>query len=75
MKTISRTISEELFNEIRRIELSVMHLGGYIQNPDCVNESNARINFINFDTDYKLIINRLEVLRENVFNLHDDIIV
>jgi len=73
MKTMNREKSEQLFNEVRKIEMSVMRLGGYVQNPAYVNENNAGRNYQDFDTDYKIIIKRLEGLRENMLLLHKQI--
>jgi len=73
MKTMNREKSEQLFNEVRKIEMSVMRLGGYVQNPDYVNKNNAGRNYQDFDTDYKIIIKRLEGLRENMLLLHKQI--
>lgn len=74
MKTMNRDKSEELFNEIRRIEMSVMHLGGYVQNPDFVNENNAERIYQEFAGNYHEIISRLEELRVKMLDLHKDII-
>lgn len=74
MKTMNREISERQFYEIKYIESLISNLGSYIQNPDFVNKTNARQNFNDFDDTYDQIIDRLEKLREKVFDLHQDIL-
>lgn len=70
MKTLNRTKSEELFNEIKDIKFLVGQLGSCVQNPDFVNEENVEENYRYFDDDYKKVIKRLEKLRENMLLLH-----
>jgi len=43
-KTLNPQKSEELWNEIKNIEYLVSKLGGCVQNPDFVNEENAKEN-------------------------------
>jgi len=74
MKTLNPQKSEELFNEIKNIEYLVSNLGGCVQNPDFVNEENAIENFNNFDDDYDKVINKLEKVRKELFDLYSEII-
>ena len=74
MKTLDRNKSEELWNEVKSIEFLVSKLGGCVQNPDFVNKSNVRDNYEMFINDYTRLIGRLEELKENIFNIHDDLV-
>jgi len=74
MKTLNPQKSEELWNEIKNIEYLISKLGGCVQNPDFVNEKNAIENFNNFDDDYDKVINKLEKVREELFDLYSEII-
>lgn len=74
MKTLDSQESEKLFYEIKNIEFLVKHLGGYVQNPDFVNKSNVRENYEMFINDYIKLIDRLEELKENMFEIHDELI-
>jgi len=74
MKTLNPQKSEELWNEIKNIEYLVSKLGGCVQNPDFVNEENAIENFNKFDDDYDKVIDKLEKVREEVFDLYSEII-
>lgn len=74
MKTLNREKSEELFYEIKNIEFLVQHLAGCVQNPDFVNKSNVRENYKMFINSYTKLINRLEELKENIFEIHDNLI-
>jgi len=73
-KTLNRDKSEELFNEIKSIEYLVSKLGGCVQNPDFVDKSNVRDNYEMFYLDYIKLIGRLENLKENIFELHDNLV-
>lgn len=74
MQTLDRVKSEELFNEIKNIEFLVRNLGGCVQNPDFVNKSNVRENYEMFINDYIKLIGRLENLKEDIFNIHDELV-
>jgi len=74
VKTLNREKSEELFNEIRRIEYLVSKLGGCVQNPDFVNEENAKENLRYFLNDYDRVIDKLVNFKINILYLHDEII-
>ena len=73
MKTLDPKKSEELFYELRKLELMVMHLGGYVQNPDYVIENNAKENYDKFSLHCDNVINQLENIRDDVFNMHDSV--
>ena len=75
MKTLNSQKSEELWNEIKNIEYLVSKLGGCVQNPDFVNEENAQENYEYFYNDYKKVIEKLNMFRQNIFLLHDELIL
>ena len=75
MKTLNPQKSEELWKEIKSIEYLVSKLGGWVQNPDFVNEDNAIENYRFFLNDYTKIIDRLRNLRENIAILYENIII
>jgi len=74
MKTLNTQKSEELWNEIKSIEYLVSKLGGCVQNPDFVNEENARENYNYFINDYYKIMDKLVELKNNILILHDELI-
>jgi len=74
MKTLNSQKSEKLWNEIKNIEFLVSKLGGCVQNPDFVNEENAKENLRYFLNDYDRVIDKLVQLKINILYLHDEII-
>jgi hypothetical protein len=73
-ETLDRDKSEELWNEIKYIEYLISKLGGCVQNPDFVDKSNVRDNYEIFINSYTKIIDRLEKLKENIFEIHDNLV-
>lgn len=72
--TLDKDKSEELFNEIHYIASLVQRLGGCVQNPDFVNEENARENLRYFLKDYDKAIDKLVEFKTNILLLHEEII-
>jgi len=74
MKTLNPKKSEELWNEVKNIEFLASKLGGCVQNPDFVDKTNVRDNYEMFINNYTKLIGRLEELKENIFEIHDELI-
>lgn len=74
MKTLNRNKSQELFYKIKQLGNTISNLSGVVQNPDFVNEENAQENYELFYNNYKNCIRKLEELREEIFELHNEIV-
>lgn len=74
MKTLDFIKSENLFYKIKSLGDKVSMLSGVVQNPDFVNEENAQENYDWFYCDYKRCISELREIKDNVFELHNEII-
>ena len=74
MKTLNREKSKDLFYRIKSLGESVSRLSGVVQNPDFVNEEIAQENYECFYNDYKDCLSKLKQIKEEVFELHNEIL-
>lgn len=74
MKTLNRQKSEKLFYKIKELGSGVSFLSAVVQNPDFVNEENAQENYEAFYNSYKRILDKLKDIREEVFQLHEEVL-
>ena len=74
MKTLDRQKSEDLFYRIRSLGETISRLNGVVQNPDFVNKEFAQENYDIFYTDYKTCLSNLRQIKDEVFELHNEIL-
>jgi hypothetical protein len=71
MKTLNREKSKELFYRIKSLGEVISMLSYAVQNPDFVNEENAKENLNIFETDCNTCISSFNQLREEVKQLYN----
>lgn len=74
MKTLDRNKSEDLFYRIKSLGETITMLSGVVQNPDFINEETAQENYEYFYNDYKDCLSKLKQIKEEVFELYDEIL-
>lgn len=74
MKTLNRQKSEDLFYRIRSLGEAISMLSYVVQNPDFVNEEVAQENYDSFYTDYKTCLSSFRQIKDEVFELHDELL-
>lgn len=74
MKTLNREKSKDLFYRIKSLGETISMLSYVVQNPDFVNEEIAQENYDIFYTDYKTCLNNLRQIKDEVFELHNELL-
>ena len=74
MKTLNKEKSKQLFFRIKELGSVISMLIWVVQNPDFVTEDNAQENYENFYNGYKSCIRSLDEIREQVYELHKELI-
>ncbi|HEY8805247.1 MAG TPA: hypothetical protein VIM42_09135 [Clostridium sp.] len=74
MKTLNPEKSKDLFYRIRELGEIVSMLGWAVQNPDFINEENAKENYDFFCTDYKTCSRSLDEISGEIHNLYKEIL-
>ena len=74
MKTLNREKSKDLFYRIKSLGEAIAMLSGVVQNPDFVNEEVAQENYNIFYTDYKTCLSNLRQIKDEVFELHNELL-
>ena len=74
VKTLNREKSKDLFYRIKSLGETIAMLSGVVQNPDFVNEKVAQENYECFYNDYKDCLSKLKQIKEEVFELHNEIL-
>ena len=73
MKTLNREVSEELFNRIVNLKYVLQHMAGAVQNPDFVNEDNAKENYDFYKESYYNLMAELSKINGKMQLIHQEI--
>jgi len=73
MKTLNSDRSKDLFYKINETSFHIENLKRFIQNPDIINEENAQANYTRFNNYYNECIKKLQDIRQEAFELHNEI--